>query len=95
MINSKSNISGWSLDDGYKNQAKDETYPVRAFGSNKNSLVVTIKGISSSDTVCSSSSNLITVTASIPGEDSAPFFIDSIKRRKNNLDLIERVHLFE
>lgn len=82
MINSKSHVSGWSLDKGYKDNAKDETYPIRAFGSSKNSLDITVKNIISSDTVCSSIYNLFTLTVSMPGEDIPSFFIDSVKRKK-------------
>lgn len=79
MVDSKSNISGWSLDEGYKDQSKVETYPIRAFGSNKNSLDVSLKRMAISDFVCSSIYNLLTVTLSMPGENILPFFSDSVK----------------
>lgn len=82
MSDSKSNISGWSLDKGYKDQADNETIPIRVFGSSKNSLDVALRELPTSDTLCSKIYTLIALTVSMPGENILPYFINTVTGRK-------------
>lgn len=68
LVGSKSNISGWSLDKGYDDQVRNGKYPIRAFGSKKNSLRVTINVNSSNNPFPPHKLNLAYVYAQLPNE---------------------------
>lgn len=68
MINSSPNTSGWSLHAGYTDQSNKNSYPIRAFGSKKNSLNIVVGNGPNGDIFCGSQYSLFTVIIGVPGE---------------------------
>lgn len=79
MINGNPNISDWSLDSGYTDHSNKNTYPFRAFGSNKNSLDISVEYVPKRDRFCQSTYSMFRVIVGMPGEMVPPFFLNNVK----------------